>query len=231
MSLVPVFWKLILLLTAVHPPPGCLFIPSILSILPQHGLSSEPFLGKGEQVALQALKTIEHSLPFKIRGFDCDNGNEFLNWTVFKYWTDRRRPVHYTRSREYKKNDNAHIEGKNWTHVRQYLGYERLDQHHLVAQLNELYTSEWRLLLNFFLPSVKLIAKHRNGSKTIKAYDTPKTPLQRVLASPDIPDTVKEHLRSQLATLNPFKLQQLMKKKIKNILKQATPTKLIKKVS
>ena len=81
---------------------------------------------KGEQGVLQALEAIEHALPFKIHGFDCDNGNEFLNWTIFKYWTDRRRPVQFTRSREYKKNDNAHIEGKNWTHVRQYLGYERM---------------------------------------------------------------------------------------------------------
>jgi hypothetical protein len=186
---------------------------------------------KGESGALQALKTIEQALPFKIRGFDCDNGGEFLNWTIFKYWTDRRRPVHYTRSREYKKNDNAHIEGKNWTHVRQYLGYERLDQQHLVAQLNDLYTSEWRLLLNFFFPSVKLIDKQRKGSKTIKTYDVPKTPLQRVLESSDITNPVKEQLRSQQNTLNPFTLQQIMKKKIKNILKQATPTTFVKKVS
>jgi len=187
--------------------------------------------GKGESGALQALKAIEQALPFKIRGFDCDNGGEFLNWTVFKYWVHRRRPVDYTRSREYKKNDNAHIEGKNWTHVRQYLGYERLDQQHLVAQLNELYTTEWRLLLNFFLPSVKLIDKQRHGSKTIKRYDAPKTPLQRVLESSEIPNPVKERLRSQLTTLNPFTLQQIIKKKIKNILKHTTPTTFIKKVS
>ena len=186
---------------------------------------------KGEQGVIRAFETIEHSLPFKIRGFDCDNGTEFLNWTVLKYWTDRRRPVQYTRSREYKKNDNAHIEGKNWTHVRQYLGYERLDQQHLVAQLNELYTTEWRLLLNFFFPSVKLINKQRSGSKTIKTYDAPQTPLQRVLASPDISQIVKERLITQFNDLNPFTLQQCIKKKIKNILKQATPTTFIKKVS
>jgi len=186
---------------------------------------------KGEQGVIGALTSIEQSLPFKIRGFDCDNGGEFLNWTVFKYWAHRRRPVHYTRSREYKKNDNAHIEGKNWTHVRQYLGYERLDQLHLVAQLNDLYTSEWRLLLNFFLPSVKLIDKQRKGSKTIKTYDVPKTPLLRALESSDIQNPVKEQLRSQLISLNPFTLQHIMKKKIKNILKQATPTTFIKKVS
>jgi hypothetical protein len=154
-----------------------------------------------------------------------------LNWTVFKYWAHRRRPVDYTRSREYKKNDNAHIEGKNWTHIRQYLGYQKLDQLHLVAQLNDLYTTEWRLLLNFFLPSVKLIDKQRKGSKTIRTYDIPKTPLQRVLESSDIPKPVKEQLRSQVTTLNPFTLQHIMKKKIKNILKQATPTTFIKKIS
>ena len=186
---------------------------------------------KGERGVIGAFESIEQSLPFKIRGFDCDNGTEFLNWPLFKYWTHRRRPVQYTRSREYKKNDNAHIEGKNWTHVRQYLGYERLDQLHLVAQLNDLYTTEWRLLLNFFLPSVKLINKQRSGSKTIKTYDPPKTPLQRVLESSDIPKLAKEQLRAQTTTLNPFTIQHIMKKKIKNILKQATPTTFIKKVS
>jgi len=185
--------------------------------------------GKGESGALQALKAIEQVLPFKIRGFDCDNGGEFLNWTVFKYWAHRRRPVDYTRSREYKKNDNAHIEGKNWTHIRQYLGYQKLDQLHLVAQLNDLYTTEWRLLLNFFLPSVKLIDKQRKGSKTIRTYDIPKTPLQRVLESSDIPKPVKEQLRSQVTTLNPFTLQHIMKKKIKISLNRLLPLPLSKK--
>ena len=74
------------------------------------------------------------------------------------------------------KNDNAHIENKNWTHIRQYLGYQRFDKPELVDKLNELYTSEWNLYFNFFIPSVKLIEKSRVGSKIVKKYDSPKTP-------------------------------------------------------
>jgi len=133
--------------------------------------------GKGEQGVLRAIQSIEEALPFPVRGFDCDNGSEFLNWPVLKYFADRKRPVQYTRSREYYKNDNAHVEEKNWTHVRQYLGYQRFEDEGMVALMNDLYRSEWRLLMNFFLPQVKLVAKERIGSKTIKKHDKPQTPL------------------------------------------------------
>lgn len=100
---------------------------------------------RGEQGVLAALKSVETALPFRLRGFDCDNGGEFLNWTILKHFQHRHRPVVYTRSREYHKNDNAHIEGKNWTIVRQYLGYDRFDDQRIVALLNDLYSNEWRL--------------------------------------------------------------------------------------
>ncbi|MEO8665248.1 MAG: integrase, partial [Ignavibacteria bacterium] len=76
--------------------------------------------GKGESGVMDCLQSMESSLPFKIRGFDCDNGGEFLNWEMLKYFKHRKFPVEYTRSRAYHKNDNAHIEGKNWTLIRQY---------------------------------------------------------------------------------------------------------------
>ncbi len=179
--------------------------------------------GRGEQGVLAALKSVEASLPFRLRGFDCDNGGEFLNWTILKHFQHRRRPVLYTRSREYQKNDNAHIEGKNWTVVRQYLGYDRFDDQRIVALLNDLYTNEWRLLLNLFFPSVKLIAKHRLKSKTIKKYDSPKTPFQRLLASRALSQTKKQELRQLSDSLNPFTLQKIIKKKIRIILHHATP--------
>ena len=179
--------------------------------------------GKGEQGVLEAIHDIEARLPFRVRGFDCDNGGEFLNWPLLKYFTHRHRPVQYTRSREYQKNDNAHIEGKNWTHVRQYLGYQRFEDKRIVLMLNELYRSEWRLFVNFFLPQVKLIAKERIASKTVKKHDRPQTPLQRVLASPKIKPEVKRQLRQTLQTLDPFLLQQQVSLKIKNILRLATP--------
>lgn len=179
--------------------------------------------GKGELGVLQALKSIEQSLPFPIQGFDCDNGSEFLNWHLIKYFTNRKRPVQYTRSRPYHKNDNAHVEEKNWTLVRQYLGYQRLAQPHLAEQLNRLYTSEWRLFMNFFVPSTKLISKHREGSKIVKRYDPPKTPSQRVLESPAISSKTKRELQAQCSTLNPFHLQQCIQNQIKKILSQAEP--------
>lgn len=175
--------------------------------------------GKGEQGVLKAITSIEEALPFSLLGFDCDNGSEFLNWHLMKHLTDRRRPVQYTRSREYQKNDNAHIEGKNWTHVRQYLGYERFDRQQTVDELNALYTSHWRLFLNFFMPSVKLLEKRRVGSKIIKRHDAPQTPLRRLLASPHISPHTKQRLQSLAASLNPFELQQHINSEIKRILR------------
>ena len=124
--------------------------------------------GKNYQDVIDQIKDIEQSLPFPILGFDSDNGSEFLNHHLLRYLTENRvRPVQFTRSRAYKKDDNAHIEQKNWTHVRQWLGYDRLDSSEVVPLMNELYTSEWRLFLNFFCPSVKLLEKKRIASKTV----------------------------------------------------------------
>lgn len=116
--------------------------------------------GKGEAGVLTQTKDVEKSLPFALRGFDSDNGGEFINEHLFKYMTGRNTDkVQFTRSRAYKKDDNAHIEQKNWTHVRQWLGYNRFDNPAMVDLLNELFTTEWNLYHNFFIPSVKLIDK------------------------------------------------------------------------
>jgi hypothetical protein len=179
--------------------------------------------GKGELGVLSALESIEAALPFSLKGFDCDNGSEFMNWTILKHFQHRRHPVQYTRSREYQKNDNAHIEGKNWTHIRQYLGYDRFEDQRMVALMNNLYSSEWRLLFNFFLPSVKLIAKERIKSKTIKRFDIPKTPFQRLMESKKVTQSTKEELQLLLNTMNPFALQKIMSKKIRIIFQLATP--------
>lgn len=179
--------------------------------------------GKSEKAVLEALKNIEASLPFPILGFDCDNGSEFLNWHIHKYFTKRKRPVQYTRSRPYHKNDNAHIEEKNWTLVRQFIGYQRLAKESLAIQLDELYQSHWRFFVNFFLPSTKLIRKERHGSKIIKIYDSPLTPFQRVILAEDVSLNSKRKLKSIFSSLNPFYLEQQIKSKIKCILSQAEP--------
>lgn len=173
--------------------------------------------GKGETDVLKQLKDIEKSLPFPLRGFDSDNGSEFLNHHLFRHFTKRKKPVQFTRSRAYHKDDNAHIEQKNWTHVRQWLGYHRFDDPRFVALLNALYTSEWRLFHNFFCPSVKLMEKSRVASKTIKRYDKPKTPYQRIMQSVDITTETKEKLTEKLHSLNPFTLREGMELKLKKI--------------
>lgn len=136
-----------------------------------------------------------------------------------RYLTDRRRPIQFTRARAYHKNDNAHIENKNWTHIRQYLGYQRFEQPNLTQKLNELYTA-WNLYFNFFMPSVKLISKTRVGSKIIKTYDEPKTPAQRVIESEHICQQTKTSLSRKIEELNPFHLQKTIFRQIQTILKE-----------
>jgi hypothetical protein len=173
--------------------------------------------GKGETGVLEQLRHIEHSLPFPLLGFDSDNGSEFLNYHLLRHFTERKKPIHFTRSRAYHKDDNAHVEQKNWTHVRQWLGYDRLDNPKVIPLLNDLFTQEWRLFHNFFLPSVKLLAKERIASKTIRRYDSPKTPYQRVMESPMVTPATKKELTAQLKTLNPFQLRAAIEMKLKKI--------------
>jgi len=174
--------------------------------------------GKGQQGVFAALKSIVEQLPFAILGFDSDNGSEFLNWNLLEYFTKRKNPVQYTRSREYHKNDNAHIEEKNWTHVRQYLGYQRFENIKIVSLMNDLFLNEWRFFLNYFIPSFKLIKKERVGSKIIKKFDAPKTPYQRLLESTYIKPKVKKQLTNTFVTLDPFHLQKIIKDRIIEIL-------------
>ena len=171
--------------------------------------------GKGEAGVLEQVHDVEQALPFPLLGFDCDNGSEFLNHHLLRHFTDKK--VAFTRSRAYHKDDNAHIEQKNWTHVRQWLGYDRLDDPRVIPLLNDLYCNEWRIFHNFFCPSVKLLAKERVGSKTIKRHDTPKTPYQRLMESPGIPQATKRQLSEQLQELNPFELRKAMERKLHKI--------------
>ncbi len=174
--------------------------------------------GKSEGVVLEQIKDVENSLPFPLLGFDADNGGEFLNYHLFRHFTQRKKkPIQFTRSRAYRKEDNAHIEQKNWTHVRQWIGYHRLENPRVVPLLNDLYKSEWRLYHNFFQPSVKLLEKKRVASKIIKRYDKPKTPYERVLESSDVSASVKRSLKEQYAKLNPFRLRKAMEKKLAKI--------------
>ena len=179
---------------------------------------------KGAQGVLTQIQDIEQHLPFALQGFDCDNGSEFLNYHLVRYFTDHPSVTSFTRSRPYKKNDNAHVEQKNWSHVRQLFGYDRLEAKQLVPLMNDLYVHEWSLYQNHFCPSMKLQEKRRINSKYVKKYDAPQTPYQRVLTSDQITEQAKERLRRVHQSLNPFILKQAIEKKLRAIFKQVKVT-------
>jgi hypothetical protein len=142
-------------------------------------VESQAVLGKSQVRVQQALEAMRQRLPFPLVGIDSDNGSEFLNAHLVRYC--RGLDIQFTRGRPYKKDDNAHIEQKNWTHVRKLVGYERYDTDTAVAALNTLY-GDLRLLQNLFLPTVKLVRKVRVGARVRRYYDAPQTPLDRVQA-------------------------------------------------
>lgn len=172
----------------------------------------------------KGLRSIEAGLPFRLLSLQSDCGTEFLNYQVMKFLQTRTSPVVMTRSRPYHKNDNAHVEQKNFTHVREIFGYERIEQQALVELMNEIYSELWNPLHNFFLPSMKLKEKFRNGSRITKRYDLPATPYERFMNAPNATEEQKQELRARIATLNPFELKRALEKKLDlffGLLKQA----------
>jgi hypothetical protein len=151
-----------------------------------------------------AIEYTMNTIPFEVFSVNFDNGSEFLNNLVYGYFTSfaSARGIDFpmTRSRSYQKNDNARVEQKNWTHVRQIFGYERIEDQRLVDLMNEIYEVQ-NLLQNFFIPQYKLKSKVRVGSKIKKKYDAPKTPYQRLLES-NIAEHYKQKLKDQYATLH-----------------------------
>ncbi|NJM39187.1 MAG: transposase family protein [Akkermansiaceae bacterium] len=152
------------------------------------------------------LERIEKRMPFAMLGFDCDNGSEFLNEVIEAYLLGRQRNIEWTRSRAYKKNDQAHVEQKNFTHVRQLLGYSRFGDIALRSMVDDLYEKAWLPLRNYFTPVMKLIEKKRIGTKVHKKYDTPATPCNRLLDCKKVDDETKQRLRATRAALDPLDL-------------------------
>jgi len=172
-------------------------------------------LGKGQTGIVAGLEAMRQALPFALQGIDSDNGSEFLNHHLVRYC--RAGQIQFTRGRPYKKDDNAHIEQKNWTHVRKVIGWDRYDSEAAVGLLNDLYRHELRLMMNLFQPSVKLRRKERVGSRLKRIYDRPQTPLDRLQACRDVDRApVKELLRLR-ATTDPFELARIIEKKIDRI--------------
>ena len=179
---------------------------------------------KGAHGVISQIQCIEKHLPFALKGFDCDNGSEFLNHHLLRYFQNHPKKIAFTRSRPYKKNDNAHVEQKNWTHVRHLFGYDRFEKPELVELMNGLYLNEWSLLQNHFCPTMKLKEKQRLNSKYKRKYHPPQTPYQRLIDSEQIEQASKDRLMARHLTLNPFTLQKTIQQKLGIIFKHVKVT-------
>ena len=173
-------------------------------------------LHRSQEAVSEALCRIRQRLPFPLLGIDSDNGGEFINDLLYRYCLDEE--ITFTRSRPYQKNDQAHVEQKNWSVVRHTVGYDRWETEQELALLESIY-DDLRLYINFFQPSLKLIAKERIGNKTIKRYDTAKTPYQRVLERKDISLDAKAQLVHLYVQLNPAELRRRIDQKIAQLWK------------
>jgi len=178
---------------------------------------------KGAHGVLEQTKNVEQTLPFAILGFDFDNGSEWLNWTLIHYLQVRPSPIRVTRSRPYHKDDNAHVEQKNWMWPRQLLGYGRLEDETLLPAINALYTEAWGPRQNFFLPSMKLVEKWREGSRWVRRHDEAQTAYQRLLAHGEMKGKARRELRDRYEALDPFVLAAQVERRLKPILGAALP--------
>jgi hypothetical protein len=163
-------------------------------------------MGKGETGVVDALENIRQALPFELKGIDSDNGSEFINYHLLKYC--KKHHIQFTRSRPYKKDDNAHIEQKNWTHVRKLVGWDRYDTPVQLEAIQALYTGSWGAMMNLYQPCAKLKEKVRIGARITRRYDVPQTPLDRLAAyyaGKRLPKAVRA-MRDQRDRTDPFML-------------------------
>lgn len=178
-------------------------------------VETEAVMGKGQIGVIEALEKISKGFPFKILGLDSDNGSEFINHHLLR-WCEERE-IQFTRSRPYKKDDNAHIEQKNWTHVRKFMGWDRYDSSKALAAMNSLYENELSLFMNLFQPSVKLRKTIRTGSRKKRLYDKPQTPLDRLIASGHLTKSRCDELKALRESLDPFSLSERVNQKLERI--------------
>ena len=162
-----------------------------------------PLLVKGEAEVISALRVAQALLPFILLGLDTDNGSEFINYALLEFC--KSNAITFTRSRAYKKNDQAHVEERNGSIIRRLIGYDRYEGLDAYNALSELY-AVLRLYVNFFQPSLKLLSKKREGAKVTKKYDKAKTPYQRLMLSSHITLDEKNKLKQQYNQLDPVEL-------------------------
>ncbi len=171
---------------------------------------------KSQSAVSQAIGELRQGLPFPLLGLDSDNGSEFINATLYQYCLAEQ--ITFTRSRPYQKNDQAHVEQKNWSVVRHTVGYDRLESPEELALLSSIY-ADLRLYINFFQPVLKLVGKERVDEKTMRTYDLARTPYRRVLVLENIPVTVKARLTAQYVQLNPVILRARIDAKVAQLWK------------
>lgn len=177
----------------------------------------ESFMGKSERRVVYALSAIDTRRPFDREGIDSDSGGEFINWLLWGFCKDQ--DIAFTRGRPNHKNDNAHVEEKNWTHVRKLVGYHRYETTRQIALMNDLYRNEWRLYENFFQATLKLTEKKRIGGHLYRKYDVPKTPYQRIMESAEVGQKIKDELQRKFRSLNPAALKRHIEKKLHSLLR------------
>jgi hypothetical protein len=163
-------------------------------------------LNKAHRWTFDALKDIHTGLPFPLREFHSDNGSEFINQVITDWHRNPACPIPFTRSRDHKKNDNCFVEQKNGAVVREYIGYDRMEGEALRDRLAAIYRPLVPLL-NFFMPTMKLVSKVKVGSKEIKKYAAPRSPYQRLMESEALPPEVKAELARLCGLYNPVRLQ------------------------
>ena len=163
------------------------------------------------------MEDIRLRLPFVLRGLDSDNGGEFINHQLVRYCRAQTPPIHFTRGRPYHKNDQAHIEQKNFTNVRLWFGYERYDHPQVWPRINALCRGPLDHLLNYCLPTMKLEKKERVGSQTVRKYGPTCTPLARVLACAEVAEATKARLRAERAGMNAFAVRREVDRQLKAI--------------
>ena len=174
-------------------------------------------LGKGQRFVVDALEEIRGTLPFALRGIDSDSGAEFINHHCYGWCKEHE--LEFTRGRPYRKNDNAYIEQKNWTHVRKIFGWKRIDAPAAIEAMNALYRNELRLFLNYFQASVKLVERTRVGSRVRRKYDRPKTPFERLIELGVLTETQIAAMQAERARLDPFALSAAIESKVAAILR------------
>jgi hypothetical protein len=160
---------------------------------------AEPILRRTQEITREGMDRIRKRLPFRVLEIHPDNDTGMINDLMWQYCKKAR--IKMSRSRPYKKNDNAWVEQRNWTHVRKVVGYRRMDSAAELEVLHQLYE---RLCLykNYFQPTMKLKEKIREGGKIRRKYDKPRTPYQRMMESEQIRKSAKNKLQRQYESMN-----------------------------